>query len=70
MYKIKFIFLPIETISVDESKKNKIDDDSIQSADGRMSKSEIKIARQSQRKRYCTHNLQFSFFNSYIVLND
>lgn len=34
-----------------------------------MSKSEIKIARQSQRKRYCTHNLQFSFY-SYIVLND
>lgn len=39
---------------MDESKKNKVDDDySIQSADGRMSKSEIKIARQSQRKRYC-----------------
>jgi hypothetical protein len=40
----------LETV-VDESKKNKVDDDSIQSTDGRMSKSEIKIARQSQRKR-------------------
>jgi len=55
-------FLPIETVgTVDESKKNKVDDDSIQSADNKMTKSEIKIAKQSQRKRYFTHNLQFSY---------
>jgi len=41
----------------DEHKSNKVDDDcSIQSIDSKMSKSEIKIARQSQRKR-CSNNL-------------
>ncbi|VVC28632.1 Hypothetical protein CINCED_3A006155 [Cinara cedri] len=41
-----------ETVHTDGSQKYKIDDDySIQSADSKMSKSEIKIARQSQRKR-------------------
>jgi len=55
-------FLPIETVgTVDESKKNKVDVDSIQSVDSRMSKSEIKIAKQSQRKRYFTHNSQIFF---------
>lgn len=50
-----YVFIIIETtVTDDEHKNNKIDDDySILSTDGRMSKSEIKIARQSQRKRYC-----------------
>ncbi|XP_022161142.1 F-actin-methionine sulfoxide oxidase Mical isoform X2 [Myzus persicae] len=50
-YDIDNLQLLETVVTVDESKKNKVDDDSIQSADGRMSKSEIKIARQSQRKR-------------------
>jgi len=55
---IKHILLIETDVTIDESKKNKVDDDySIHNVDGRMSKSEIKIARQSQRKRYCTYNL-------------
>lgn len=47
----------------DEPKSNKVDEDySIQSTDGRMSKSEIKIARQSQRKRYCIQIFQIFFY--------
>lgn len=69
--KIKHVLFIETVVSMDESKKNKVDDDySIQSADGKMSKSEIKIARQSQRKRYYTYNLQISFFNKKIVSND
>lgn len=54
MYTYLNILIFLETvITNDEFKSNKVDDDcSIQSTDGRMSKSEIKIARQSQRKRY------------------
>lgn len=57
------ILLLIETvITNDESKNNKVDEDySFQSTDGRMSKSEIKIARQSQRKRYT--------YTSFVLLN-
>jgi len=69
--KIKHVLFIETVVSMDESKKNKIDDDySIQSADGKMSKSEIKIARQSQRKRYYTYNLQISFIYKKIVSND
>lgn len=69
--KIKHVLFIETVVSMDESKKNKVDDDfSIQSADGKMSKSEIKIARQSQRKRYYTYNLQISFINKKIVSND
>jgi len=68
--KIKHVLFIETVVSMDESKKNKVDDDySIQSADGKMSKSEIKIARQSQRKRYYTYNLQIYFINKKIVSN-
>jgi len=69
--KIKHVLFIETVVSMDESKKNKVDDDfSIQSADSKMSKSEIKIARQSQRKRYYIYNLQISFINKKIVSND
>lgn len=43
----------VEVVSTDNEFKSNIDNDcSTQSIDGKMSKSEIKIARQSQRKRY------------------
>lgn len=48
-----YTFFPVETVITDNEPKNKVEDDySIQSADSKMSKSEIKIARQSHRKRY------------------
>lgn len=55
--KMYMCFLFLDTITADnEYKNNKVDDDcSYRSIDGKMSKSEIKIARQSQRKR-CSNN--------------
>lgn len=55
--KMYWHFLFLDTITADnEHKNNKKDDDcSFRSIDGKMSKSEIKIARQSQRKR-CLNN--------------
>lgn len=58
-----YIYLFIEIIMTDdEHKSNKVDDDcSIQSVDSRMSKSEIKIARQSQRKRCLNYLCSFYY---------
>lgn len=53
-----YLYFPfLDTITADnEHKNNKVDDDcSFRSIDGKMSKLEIKIARQSQRKR-CLNN--------------
>lgn len=51
-YVIVFFFFLEVVVTDDEQKVNKFEDDcSIQSVDGRRSKSEIKNARQLQRKR-------------------
>lgn len=60
---ILFLIFKETTINDDELKSNGVDDDySILSTDGKMSKSEIKIARQSQRKRYRIQIIKMFFF--------